>query len=274
MTIIISLGVYKKRFVSSDGISITLKKEDIGKTAETYVFSSLWSEKQERGHGLYGGFILRYSKNAMCMVLLMLCGDIELCPGPSQTPLEEFMKSKGLKVFHHNIPGMFTNFVHIQELFDRHKGVDILILSETHIVDNQYDDYEGLFAIDGYSFVKQNRKRGRAGGVAVYIKENIQWERRHDLERDNIESIWLEISIAKSKSILIATFYRPPGSSAYLPIEFNNTFNEMLLNGTKESKEIIILGDFNVDYLKADDNKEIKTKFQLFGFKQLIKKAT
>ncbi len=48
------------------------------------------------------------------MVLLMLCGDIESCPGP----LEEFMNSRGLKVFHHNIRGLFSNFVHVQELFD------------------------------------------------------------------------------------------------------------------------------------------------------------
>ena len=110
--------------------------------------------------------------------------------------------------------------------------------------------------------------------MAIYIKDNILWKRRYDLEMDDIESIWLEIFIAKSKSILIVTFYRPPGSSVYIPNEFNKTFNDMLLNGTKENKEIIILGDFNVDYLKPNDNKEIKSIFQLFGLKQLIKTAT
>ncbi len=149
-----------------------------------------------------------------------------------------------------------------------------MTLSETHIVDRHYDDVEGLFIIDGYKFIKQNRKQGRAGSVAVYIKDNILWKRRYDLETDNIESIWLEIFIAKSKSILIATFYRPPESSVYLPNDFNKTFNDMLLNGTKENKEIIILRDFNADYLKPNDNKEIKGIFQLFGFKQLIKTAT
>ena len=46
----------------------------------------------------------------------------------------------------------------------------------------------------------------------------------------------------------------------------------MLLNGTKENEEIIVLGDFNADYLKPNDNKEIKGVFQLF--EQLIKTAT
>ncbi|CAB3990292.1 Hypothetical predicted protein [Paramuricea clavata] len=212
----------------------------MGKTIETRVFSSLWNLKQERGQR---EFACRYSNKFMVMVLLMLCGDIESCPGPFHVPLEEFINSRGLKVFHHNIRGLFSNFV--QELFDR---------------------YKGLFIIDGYKFIKRNRKRGHAGGVALYIKDNILWRRRYDLETDDIESIWLEIFIAKSKSILIATFYRPPGSSVYVPNEFNKTFNDMLLNGTKENKEIIILGDFNVDYLKPNDNKEIKSIFQLFGF--------
>jgi hypothetical protein len=156
--IYISLGVYKKSFVNSDGISVTLGDEDMGKTCVIIkcVFSSLWNLKQERGQR---GFTCRCSNKSMVMVLLMLCGDIESCPGPFHVPLEEFINSCGLKVFHHNIRGLFSNFVHVQELFDRYKGVDIMTLSETHIVDRQYDDIEGLFIIDGYMFIKRNRKR-------------------------------------------------------------------------------------------------------------------
>ncbi len=53
--IYISLGVYKKSFVNPDGISVTLGNEDMGKTIETRVFSSIWNLKQERGQR---GFVL------------------------------------------------------------------------------------------------------------------------------------------------------------------------------------------------------------------------
>ena len=43
---------------------------------------------------------------------------------------------------------------------------------------------------------------------------------------------------------------------------------------TAESKEVILLGELNVNYLKADENREIKSILKLYGFKQLIKKAT
>ena len=74
------------------------------------------------------------------MLLLMLCGDIESCPGPSQVPLEEFKSGRGLKIFHQNVNGLFANIVHVQELFHRCRGVDIMTMSETHIVNNQYSD--------------------------------------------------------------------------------------------------------------------------------------
>ena len=48
----------------------------------------------------------------------------------------------------------------------------------------------------------------------------------------------------------------------------------MLRGCTQESKETIILGDFNVNYLKKNEHKGIKAIFQLYGFNQIIKKAT
>ena len=48
----------------------------------------------------------------------------------------------------------------------------------------------------------------------------------------------------------------------------------MLLIVTSESKEVNLLGDLNVDYLKKNDNTNIKEIIKLYGFKQLITKAT
>jgi exonuclease III len=53
--------------------------------------------------------------------------------------------------------------------------------------------------------------------------------------------------------------------------DFNQTLNENLLTLDKESKEIIIMGDTNVDYMKNNDQREIKSFFTNNGFKQLLK---
>ena len=39
-------------------------------------------------------------------------------------------------------------------------------------------------------------------------------------------------------------------------------------------KEVILLGDMNVNYLKPNENKEFKSMFYLNGFTQLIIKPT
>ena len=149
-----------------------------------------------------------------------------------------------------------------------------MTISETHIIDEQYDDNDNLYKIPVYTFLKCNRKAGRGGGVTMFIGESVMWGRRQDLEKDYIESIWIEVFIKNFKRFLVAAYYRPPEGSAYLPKNFNDNFNDMLRDSIKESKEIIILVDFNVNYLKANEHKDFKVLFRLYGFSQMIRKAT
>ena len=95
-----------------------------------------------------------------------------------------------------------------------------------------------------------------------------------DLENNKIENIIIEVFINNAKSILIATFYRPPESSKYLPNDFNELFEESLSLYCAESKEVILLGDLNVNYLNDKDNKKIKSIIHSHGFYQIIKKPT
>ena len=48
----------------------------------------------------------------------------------------------------------------------------------------------------------------------------------------------------------------------------------MLSIATAEGKEVIILGDVNVNYLHKNDNKEFKETMILYGFQQMVKQAT
>ena len=84
----------------------------------------------------------------------------------------------------------------------------------------------------------------------------------------------IEIIVNKSKNIVITTHYRPPNTSKYLPINHNELFSESLSLSSAESKEVILLGDLNANYLKPSDNKEIKAIIRHNGFTQIIKEAT
>ena len=126
----------------------------------------------------------------------------------------------------------------------------------------------------GYNFESRPRNSGKGGGVGVYVKKNVSYIRRKDLENENIENIVIEIIIKESKNVLIATHYRPPNSSKHLCEKFNDIFNESLSLYCSESKETILLGDLNADYLKKSDNKELKTIIHQNGFTQIIKNPT
>lgn len=166
-----------------------------------------------------------------------------------------------MKIVHQNIRGLQSNF-------------DIITLSETHLVNSAFNDINNLYEIPNYTFIKRNRNRGQGGGVAIYIKNNVKWERRHDLEIDSIESICLQIFEKNAKIFLLTTFYRPPSGSSYLSETFNDSFNELLTTIDSTCLETILLGDANVNFAKKSDNKDFKTSLVSKGYKQLITEPT
>ncbi|CAB4015518.1 Hypothetical predicted protein, partial [Paramuricea clavata] len=165
--VLLSFCIYKKQFIQSDGISITILEEDEGMVKENYIFSTIWSYNRSSEC-----FVYQSTRRSMYVLLLLICGDIEACPGPLNAQLHDFIQLRGIKNFHQNVCGLFTKFHSLEELFDRHENIDILALSATHIVNGQFNDNEDLYKIPGYMLVKSNRKVGKGGGVAIYILRN------------------------------------------------------------------------------------------------------
>ena len=75
----------------------------------------------------------------------------------------------------------------------------------------------------------------------------------------------------KSKGLLVGIVYRPPDSSKYLPVDFNCKFESSM---SAESKECLLMGDLNYNYLVNADNKELKSVLVSFGLKQLVESPT
>ena len=201
------------------------------------------------------------------VLVLLFCGNIETCTYRNE--IASFCKQSGLKIVHQNVRGLNANFQLLYELVCNNK-FDVVTLSETHL--SKFDNKE-LFEIPGYTFVTRNREEGHGGGVAIYLKDSIKWERRFDLE-NSVESICLQISETCAKSFLITTLHRPPSSSNYLADNFNDLFNEILTAINSTSMESIILGDANVNYAKKLDNVDFKTSLTRNGYKQTITEPT
>ena len=153
-------------------------------------------------------------------------------------------------------------------LFTHHK-IDFLSLSETFLC-SLTDNAE----IGGYTFESKNRDKGNGGGVVAYIRDGIPYTRREDLECEDLELKWIEISFKDAKRFLVGVLYRPPDSSKHLNKNFLKKFDNTLTAANMENKEIIILGDMNCNYDHINDHRDIKQLLLNFGFRQLINKPT
>ena len=128
--------------------------------------------------------------------------------------------------------------------------IHIFGLSETKLKNFHPDS---AFNIDNYqSFRKDrflsNERREQGGGSIVYVRNGVKAERRQDLERNEIECVWLEVSPKKSKSFLVGILYRHPNEG----VQWNEHFEDLMETALSKQKEIYLLGHFNRDLMNEN----------------------
>ncbi len=87
-----------------------------------------------------------------------------------------------------------------------HTRAAVICVSETWL-DNSVTNTE--IQIEGFNVIRKDRNR-HGGGVATYIRSDLAFSERNDLQSINLESVWVEILLPKTKPILVGTCYRPP----------------------------------------------------------------
>ena len=182
---------------------------------------------------------------------------------PSITPLSR----KGLNILHLNVRSLRRKKEQVSQLAHS-TDASIIALSETWL-DQSVTDNE--ISIDGYN-ITRNDRASTGGGVCIYIKNNISYNRRTDLEKEDLEGVWIDICLKKTKPILICCLYRPPQQ-----INFNATFEETL-SSIPTQTELIILGDMNINLNDVNRNCNLKKDYlkilRCSGLKQIIDKPT
>ena len=89
------------------------------------------------------------------------------------------------------------------------------------------------------------------------MHENLSFKLREDLSInfDAIQSLSIEISSIKSKNIILNTIYRPlNGDMKQCETHFKDLFSK---NG-KNLKNIVLAGDFNINFLDFETNKNLQ----------------
>ena len=168
-------------------------------------------------------------------------------------------------IFHTNIGSIVK---HIDELRDTlsiaNYEFDIIGITETKI--KMGIKSKVSLDIDGYKYYHTDTEAEK-GGTLMYISDKLNCKRRVDLEKimyksGILESSVLEIINPSKKNILVTCIYRHPSMDLK---EFNEDFLTQYMDVTeKEKNKHFIMGDFNVDLMKIDDDSNSSNFFDTF----------
>ena len=128
--------------------------------------------------------------------------------------------------------------------------------------------------VQGYDIIRRDwSTNGRfGGGVCFYIRSNISYSVRTDLDSQLLEIISIEIRKHNSKPFVITSWYSPPNS----PHELFAHVNTLLGKLDSENVEHFLLGDLNCD-MQSKDNANVKALLNItdiYGLEQLINEPT
>ena len=108
---------------------------------------------------------------------------------------------KGLRVACHNINRLINKLDKLKLILDTDKSpLDLYCICETFLTPTIDDN---CLKINGYSFFRKDRLHKRGGGILMYIRNGLKFQRRQDLEEKSIEMICIEIKCS-NKSILLS----------------------------------------------------------------------
>ena len=188
------------------------------------------------------------------------------------------MKYKGYQICHLNIRSLLR---HKDELALTLSNNDIICVSETWLTDKIPDS---LLEIPSFNFIRQDRnnpgKKKKGGGILVYYKDFLSPFvtplPELNTNDSNFEQLWLRLDKPGWKRLYVATGYRPPSGKIDAFINILKQSINGALNQHHNCPDLIILGDFNVDYSKTrhPDRRTLKNLFDDLGLKQIINTPT
>ena len=146
----------------------------------------------------------------------------------------------------------------------------IICITETWLDETVWDTE---ISIPEYNILRKDRNRD-GGGVCMYIRSDIAHRVRIDFQHPELETVWAEILLPKTRPILVGTCYRPPKQ-----MNFYDLMEQCCIDNNRSiAMETILIGDFNTNIDRCNNNYALTRKLKEFSdtcnFTQLIKDYT
>ena len=180
--------------------------------------------------------------------------------------LKTWPSKEGLRIGYLNINHALNKLTEMSSiLHNSGKNFHMFCFAESRLSDRISDSD---VSVPGYNVIRRDSELTKETGLLLYFNQSVILKRLSHLESFQVESIWVETKVKHSKPLIIGFIYRNPAER----IDWFDNFNLMMDAATLENKEIILLGDFNIDLLKPQS--QWIQLYQTFGLHQLIDTAT
>jgi hypothetical protein len=185
--------------------------------------------------------------------------------------LYKFSKKSNLFILNLNIQSLQSKYTSLKETLDFFRDkqflFDIICLQEVWNV-----DYPELFPLEGYlPLIVNCRKGARGGGVGIYIRSNLQYKIRDDLNvfYDRVlESLVIEVEDENENKFLVVVLYRSSGTHPTLTqsqqfTDFFQLFDNMLSNINASNIPCYIMTDSNINLLNCHTDHRVQEYLNL-----------
>ena len=150
-------------------------------------------------------------------------------------------QKKGLHMIHLNINSLL-NKIHELRFIAQKSNPTIIGITESKLDDTVLNSE---VSIEGYTLFRSDRTRN-GGGVIMYVNNCVGVKERKNFSKD-IENVFVDILLPKTKPILVGTIYNP-----FQPNFLQNLTTAISNAETFDNQDVYILGDFNINLWHKD----------------------
>jgi len=183
---------------------------------------------------------------------------------------KNYSNKNSLKIVTLNIANLLSKLSGLKTLINRISNEEnrpnLIVITETHLKHEGrqgYDENELVNLLPGYKFFHCDRKRKKGGGVGFFIENELALRAEVETEGYFVEEVFegMIIKIPKIiarqgngplRDLVVLGLYRQPGTGNI--DQFLNLLEATLTKIDKNSNEIIVSGDMNLDLLKYESH--------------------
>ena len=198
-------------------------------------------------------------------LLILRSGDIETNPGPIKSVKDIFLDcetySDNLKFLHLNVRSITRKQLQLKSLMNDVGANCIYGLSETWL-DTKIDT--DLVNTDKKNCLvfRNDRVSSKGGGVLLIVPRKLNQKLRVDLAFKStlFDTLWVEITCPKIKKVYLINISYNPKKPLYE--EFLEQSARSIDRAITENKTIIMMGDYNINYLENKEKQNLETIIQ------------